>query len=373
MPTSAGETDLLTKVREKGIEASASLKKALGVIKDAGLEIDSLKRRNSVDRENAEERARTIRRELNELDVGAGELTRRANDLAERVAQLGVLEELEGDRLEKIAVLQKKRRLVFENVEKDRVTQFESRRDVATALKELLGPELRTKVIESGMTDEYTSILMSAFRGSRLHYNTLAPQIANQMSPLELVEAVESNNVQAVTEAVEIDSNRAASVTAHLQSRNLSDLISAPIDDAVDLFLLDGVDYKKTDNLSIGQRCTVVLPFLLSSHGELLVIDQPEDHLDNAFITGTLIESLRARSKDSQFIFASHNANIPVLGEADLVVRLDSDGRRGFVQHSGILSEQETAQAITSLMEGGAEAFKRRAKFYESVLEVESG
>ena len=128
---------------------------------------------------------------------------------------------------------------------------------------------------------------------------------------------MESNGVQAITEAVEITTERAMNVIAYLESCNLSDVIAAPVDDAVELSLLDGVDYKESDNLSIGQRCTVVLPVLLSGHGELLIIDQPEDHLDNAFITDTLVERLRERQPGDQFILASHNANIPVLGEAE--------------------------------------------------------
>ena len=111
-----------------------------------------------------------------------------------------------------------------------------------------------------------------------------------------------------------------------------------------------------------------MLPILLSGRGELLIIDQPEDHLDNAFITETLVERLRKRQKSDQFILASHNANIPVLGDADLVVHLGSDGRRGFVRHAGKLDDSETVRAITSVMEGGVEAFKRRAVFYSGVL-----
>lgn len=370
---SAGETDLLTNVKEQGIEAATALSKALAKIENAGLEIETLKKKNIEDRANAEERARTLRRDLNKLDVGVGELTRRLTVLTERETQLDLLEEQGEHLLDIIAELQEGRRKVFESVEIDRLERFESRKEVANALQASLSPKIKIKILQAGITDEYTGILLSLLRGSGLHYSSLAPHITKRMSPLEIVEAVESSNVRLVTEAVEIDANRAARVIAHLQSRDLSDLIAAPIHDAVDLFLLDGVNYKKSDNLSIGQRCTVVLPFLLSSHGGLLAIDQPEDHLDNAFITGTLIENLRTRHRDSQFIFASHNANIPVLGEADLVVRLDSDGHRGFVQHAGPLDDHETAKAITSLLEGGAEAFRRRAKFYDSLLDDEYG
>ena len=372
-PTSAGTNDLLGKVRERGNEAAAVLSTAIESIRSAESEILELKTENNKDRIDTDERARVSRRELEKLQAGAGEVARRVEVLTEREAQLGALEELAKDRADKIEELQEMRRGVFERIEEGRAERFESRNEIANRLKETLGPKIRTEIIESGMIDEYTNVLVSALRGSGLRYNSLAPQIANNMSPLEIVEAVESSDVQAITEAVEINANRAASVIAYLQSRKLADLVSAPVDDAVELSLLDGVEFKKSDNLSIGQRCTVVLPFLLSGHRELLIIDQPEDHLDNAFITEALVERLRVRPKDAQFIMASHNANIPVLGEADLVVRLGSDGRRGFVEHAGQLDEPETATAITSLMEGGAEAFRRRAEFYSSVLGSKNG
>ena len=372
-PDSAGAIDLLGGVRGRSNEAAEALRATIGIIESAGTEVQRLSEQNSVDRLKTDERARASRRTLEELQAGAGALTRRVEILTEREAQMGALEDLANDRATKVAELQTMRRHVFEKIEEVRADRFESRIQIANRLKDDLGPEIKTEIIESGMTDDYTNAIAATLRGSGLHYNTLAPLFATHMSPLELVEAVESNSVQAITESLEITAERAMNVIAHLQSRKVSALIAAPVDDAVELSLLDGVEYKKSDNLSIGQRCTVVLPLLLSGHGELLIIDQPEDHLDNAFITETLVERLRERHEGDQFILASHNANIPVLGEADLVVRLGSDGRRGFVEHAGQLDAPETVRAITSLMEGGVEAFKRRAVFYHSVLGGEHG
>jgi hypothetical protein len=82
-------------------------------------------------------------------------------------------------------------------------------------------------------------------------------------------------------------------------------------------------------DLSTVQRCTVVLPLILEHSDRILVVDQPEDRIDNAFIVDTLIKSILRRSTSSQVILSTHNANIPVLGEAQLVVQLASDGRRG--------------------------------------------
>ena len=121
---------------------------------------------------------------------------------------------------------------------------------------------------------------------------------------------------------------------------------------------------KASERLSIGQRCTAVLPVLLERHGDVLIIDQPEDHLDNAFVTSTLVESLRKRPLGHQVVLSSHNANIPVLGEADRVIYMTSNGRRGYYEHAGQLEERQVVDAITSVMEGGTEAFSRRAEFY---------
>jgi hypothetical protein len=85
----------------------------------------------------------------------------------------------------------------------------------------------------------------------------------------------------------------------------------------------------------------------------------------DAFIVETLIRAILERSSDSQLLVSTHNANIPVLGNASLVVQLASDGHRGFVQWTGPLDSPAIVHAISSVMEGGLEAFRRRAEFYE--------
>ena len=107
-----------------------------------------------------------------------------------------------------------------------------------------------------------------------------------------------------------------------------------------------------------------ILPVLLNTAETLLVIDQPEDHLDNAYVVDTLVRSLQARSAHSQTIITTHNANIPVLGDASNVIQLGSDGESGYELASGHLRDADVVDAITSVMEGGAEAFSRRASFY---------
>ena len=136
------------------------------------------------------------------------------------------------------------------------------------------------------------------------------------------------------------------------------------MEDAITLSLLDGKDYKDLSELSTGQRCTVVLPIVLRHTSRILVVDQPEDHIDNAFIAETLIRAVSERSQTGQIIFSTHNANIPVLGEADFVVQMGSDGHRGYPLVRDELHAAAVVEAISTVMEGGADAFQKRAAFY---------
>ena len=149
-----------------------------------------------------------------------------------------------------------------------------------------------------------------------------------------------------------------------LVHKSLGEIATTLVEDNVYLRLLDGNDYKHFSDLSTGQRCTVVLPIILEHRDRILIVDQPEDHIDNAFIVDTLIKALLHRSPEAQIVFSTHNANIPVLGDADLVVHMGSDGRRGFVSVAAPLETPQVVKSILSVMEGGAEAFQHRARFY---------
>jgi len=368
-PEGAGSNDLLHGIRSHRTQARDTLISAASNLDRAIDEVRSLQMTNTEMHIHASDKARDARLEFDELQSGAGAMTRKVEDLTEQAAQLAALESLLADRTSRMESLQESRRASFIELEDLRSKGFISRRNIVDRLNADLMPEIRADVVESGSTGRYANAVIASLRGSGLHYNSLAPIIAERMSPLEFIEAIETQDQQAITDATSIAIGRAYSVISYLQARPLTEIAAASIDDSVELSLLDGIDYKPSDMLSIGQRCTVVLPILLSGHGELLVVDQPEDHLDNAFITETLVDRLRNRESTDQYILASHNANVPVLGEADLVIRLGSDGRRGFVLHKGELNDIETVRAITSVMEGGVEAFKRRAAFYAEVLE----
>jgi DNA repair ATPase RecN len=129
-------------------------------------------------------------------------------------------------------------------------------------------------------------------------------------------------------------------------------------------------DWRKLDDLSTGQRATALLLILLLDSHAPLIIDQPEDDLDNRFISEGIVPRLREEKRDRQLIFSTHNANIPVLGDAEMIIGVAStseDGERRCVvdrRQMGALDDTLVKKMIERVLEGGESAFERRRLKY---------
>lgn len=121
---------------------------------------------------------------------------------------------------------------------------------------------------------------------------------------------------------------------------------------------------KELKHHSLGQRASALLLYVLSQRqNDVIVIDQPEDDLDNQTIYDDVIKLLREMKPHAQFIFATHNANFPVLGDAEQVHACQYQDEKVIVQ-SGSIDARPVQDAIISIMEGGQEAFNRRKEVY---------
>ena len=116
--------------------------------------------------------------------------------------------------------------------------------------------------------------------------------------------------------------------------------------------------------LSDGQRNTAALALLLAQEGGPLVIDQPEDELDSNFVFQELIPMLRKVKAKRQLILATHNANIPVNGDAELVYAFEARESSGRPLAYGGLDRASVTKAVLDIMEGSEEAFRRRREKY---------
>ncbi len=126
-------------------------------------------------------------------------------------------------------------------------------------------------------------------------------------------------------------------------------------------------DYIPFKNASAGQQATALLKTLLNQPGPPLIIDQPEEDLDNPVML-EIVNQLWDAKKLRQIVFASHNANLVVNGDAELVAwfgyRTSGDQSRGTIQGVGAIDVPDVRDAIKQIMEGGENAFKLRREKY---------
>jgi energy-coupling factor transporter ATP-binding protein EcfA2 len=123
-------------------------------------------------------------------------------------------------------------------------------------------------------------------------------------------------------------------------------------------------DYRPLERLSPGQKSTAILLMIMQASDAPLLIDQPEDDLDNRFIYDDVVMRLRAAKPLRQFVVATHNANIPVLGDAEQIIVLDASDRGGELKTRGAIDQVDVREAAELILEGGEDAFlRRRAKY----------
>lgn len=142
---------------------------------------------------------------------------------------------------------------------------------------------------------------------------------------------------------------------------NLSAFVTFRVPDCTEI-VFKGIPL---NDYSLGQRATVILHFLMHMHRHpVIIIDQPEDDLDNETLYSHFIQQLLDRKEDTQFVFATHNPNIPVLGDAEQAVVCRHSGEEFSFEHGGIDAKKIQKRIIT-VMEGGEAAFKRRKEIYQ--------
>jgi len=125
-------------------------------------------------------------------------------------------------------------------------------------------------------------------------------------------------------------------------------------------------NYRNIEHLSVGQKCTALLTLILLENPYPLVVDQPEDDLDNAFIVNDIVNCLRREKEHRQFIVATHNANIPVLGDAELIIPLEATANQAKVEEGlyGSIDDEPVKETVRKTLEGGKEAFEIRKEKY---------
>lgn len=203
--------------------------------------------------------------------------------------------------------------------------------------------------------------------------------IAKSISVYDFINAVKTKNTS-ILSSIQISGTQLlsqeeiASIINRLNDGYLyEDLESVAYDDLPQITVTKFVEdngakkpiVKRISQLSLGQQQSVLLGILLLSESNRpLLIDQPEDNLDSEFIYKTIVATLRKIKEHRQVILVTHNPNIAVLGDAELIIPLKSTSSKSMVISPGSIDNQKTVDLCCQILEGGESAFKQRRTIY---------
>lgn len=304
---------------------------------------------------------------LQEKNHIAGAAIKERTAAQQAVASLEALERERSEVQERLRELRQKRAEIKGDYLLERERISEVREAVAAQLQREAGSKVRVRIARNADSLDYQQTLLSGLKGARVKNHEEILRSLMRLRPEQLAQVILENDFGEFEAMTSLGGERGRRILNSCRE-NLDPLSLevVAIEDKVSIELNVGTDgephFKDAADLSSGQKCTALLPLLMARRDTPLIIDQPEDNLDNHFIYESVVEAIRRLKKTRQMIFVTHNANIPVLGEAELVVVLDSDGKAGRVVKSGALDE--CRDEIIDLLEGGRVAFEMRRKRY---------
>jgi energy-coupling factor transporter ATP-binding protein EcfA2 len=306
---------------------------------------------------------------LTEINQAASEQARVRATLEQQVAKLQALEEQRSELNAELKRLREQRKSLKTThiLMRDQISTM--REEVATELQREAGKRVRIRIMRNADHLAYQEMLVDALRGARVRNHDEIITTLMQLRPEQLAQLIQDNDLDSFEELTSFGNERSRKILdAFRESVDPLALEVIAIEDRIAIELnvssAGKANFKDASDLSRGQKCTALLPILLARRDSPLIIDQPEDNLDNHFIYETVVNAVQRLKKRRQMIFITHNANIPVLAEADLVLVMNSDGRIGVVEKSGTVDE--CREQIIELLEGGRKAFELRSKRYES-------
>ena len=358
-PNKAVLTEIRDAARCCAEDIDASIQAAVGRLDTALEGLLALAQKLKVAHQEQERAFRSVIETHEQAQVQAAERTRLERLRNDLLASKRAFEE----RKQQLRKLLDARASMMERVSELRDQRFQHRYRVAEHLTSQLGPTIRVRIEQFGNSEPYVKLLVEGLRNSGVQPRRTAAKISASFAPADFARVIGRNEVDRLMDLGDFTGEQAKKVIAAFTgTARVFRIESVELLDLPHIELLDGDDYKDSAALSTGQKCTTILPILLLESESPLLIDQPEDNLDNRFIFETVVRSVKDVKTKRQLVFVTHNPNIPVLGEAERVFVLSSSGHRATLDLAGTVDECKTE--IETLLEGGREAFELRMKRY---------
>jgi len=114
------------------------------------------------------------------------------------------------------------------------------------------------------------------------------------------------------------------------------------------------------ETASPGQKATALMTYIITETDGPLIIDQPEDDLDNRMVTSLIVDGIRNIKENRQIIIITHNPNIPVNASAEQIFEMNYAAGQIQIKEEGTLQDSSIRESICDVMEGGVAALEHR-------------
>lgn len=291
-------------------------------------------------------------------------LEKKAGEQANREKSLAALQEQRNALLTELSTLRQGRELGLRQAKVD-------------DLNRALNGTVRLSIIPNGNLDAYRGFLTDLFKrhGESINKKTIDGIVGAEQMPSLLARAIrEEQNEPGRKESPLAETFGVTPAyrkrLVKMAEKGLYELETYRIPDRPEIALKVNETYRAlipppgVPGLSTGQKCTAILSIILIEKDIPLLIDQPEDDLDNAFIFSEIVQTLRREKERRQFIIATHNANIPVSGDAELIMLMEANAQNGWIRCAGSIDDPAIREPVENILEGGRAAFRLRQSKY---------
>ncbi len=358
--------EALDRADQRWREATAIL---AAVVADACVELDRVRalwtERRDARGSEFEAALRTLQERMPDVDPA------RYLDVERRIEQLIPLRESVTALRKTAADAREERARLLIDLADIRSERYRIRDRAAKTLNNKLAGTLVVDVTYRGEREGFAERLAGLKTGARKDNLTRMVRDPN-FTPTAFAAAVRTRDVQG---KLGLPAGQATALETTINEQTLLELEVEDLPDSVELKLdvaLGGTaEYRSLDRLSPGQKSTAILLLIMQESKDPLLIDQPEDDLDNRFIYDDVVKRLRDAKPARQFLVATHNANIPILGDAEQIVVLDAKEIggppvRGYIRTCGSIDSAPVRDAAEEILEGGKEAFELRQQKYRT-------
>ena len=223
------------------------------------------------------------------------------------------------------------------------------------------GGRVKVTVSPESERTKLRALLADILKGKRFEKDQLDLIVANFL-PDDLFSLVMSGNVEHIAEKLDSATTAGRLVDRLRATERVYELETVDMPHVPVVTFMHGTTPKASETLSSGQRKEAFFALMLVDRSRVLVIDQPEDDVANKYLAGPLCAMFAEVQDEMQFLFVTHDGNIPILGKARQVIHFASDGRRAWVESQG--EPEGLREPMEDNFEGGRSAFVARKEFY---------